>query len=185
MESPQRDGQNKLAKTIKDQNLKFSVEFDNGEVAGHADKTSVTSVLESNDDGSALNAPAAETNAEESSNTWNFETNKGETITEKGEVERPQEDNTTKTPSTVTLQSEVPISEQKNKTKAKARKTTNERHRESQESEKVIKKETTKSKNKVPSTLNKNPKLPPIIDSNTSPRESRGRKSKFYGIYCY
>ena len=39
MESPRprRDGENKLAKTIKEQNLKFSVEFENGKTAGHKD----------------------------------------------------------------------------------------------------------------------------------------------------
>ena len=42
--SEHRDGRNQLSKTVKDEGLKFSVEFENGETLGHTDQNkSVTS----------------------------------------------------------------------------------------------------------------------------------------------
>ncbi|XP_045195539.1 outer dense fiber protein 3-like [Mercenaria mercenaria] len=135
MESPRRDGENKLAKTIKEQNLKFSVEFENGNVAGHRDNESVTESFK---------------DTEQNTNT--VQTRETETTVTK-----------TSHTTTTTQNKEVRVTEQTVKTEKDDIKTTEHNTR----------KAATKRKIDDSRKQNKDLKLPPIVDSKTSPRETK------------
>lgn len=158
MESPRRDGQNKLAKTIKEQNLKFSVEFENGEEVGHRDDVSKASV-----ENSALFVNS--TTNEEANATVSTNEHVTKTTTKTREDEISRDEHVIKTTSK-TRGKEITTNEYAKRTGAK-------RKEEHQHSEEVsTKKAASKRRLDDSPRGNKDTKLPPIDDSKASPRES-------------